>query len=438
MITRKKAEKLGLKARERLGRNDLAEQAKRRFDPMDVLRSACRDHLPELIPEKFRRMKANAFAFLRGAVEIMAADLGAGPNTGIEVQLCGDAHLKNFGYFATPGSDIVLDVNDFDQTQRGPWEWDVKRMATSIMVAGRLGRNSEPQCRAATLGFLTRYCRAIHEFAEMPSIEVARYRVRRDKSDAAMRTALEKAQRASPLGSLEKLTRPVKSGRMLVEIPEEMWHVPRPGKARVLAALEEYRETLAPDKQIIFDRYTAVDVAFKIVGTGSVGTRDYVVLLFGRDKRDPLFLQVKQELPTPYRKFYPDASAPKHQGERVVRGQRAIQSQPDMLLGWCSIASQQYLVRQVADHKAGLDPEQLSPNTLTTYADICAELLAKAHARTSEPAMLAAYIGETEKAATALLKFAEKYADQTEADYEKFRKALKSGLEKKAVQSAGG
>ena len=374
-------------------------------------------------------MSASAFAFFRGAVELMAADLGASRNTGIEVQLCGDAHLKNFGFFASPGADIVLDINDFDQTQRGPWEWDVKRMATSIVLAGRVAENGEHRTKLAVETFLRDYIKWIRQFSSMSAIDVARHRITRDSRDPVVRSALRQAERSTPQSSLPKLARrsPGDSWRFLHK-PKLMWEVEGREKKKVLSALPAYRETLAPDRRMLFDRYRAADVGFKVVGTGSVGTRDYVVLLFGRDEADPLFLQIKEELPSAYRAYYADKTSPEHEGQRVVLGQRAMQVFSDPLLGWCSIEKRGYLVRQLSDHKSSIEPEELNGHRLAEYSGVCAELLAKGHARSAEPAVLASYLGKSDKAARALLQFAIAYADHTERDFDLLKKALKRGF----------
>ena len=436
MLKRDDAEEYGVKQRSRLHRTDLATLAARSFDPLEVLQTACQGHVTKLIPVKFERMSASPFAFFRGAVEIMAADLGASPHSGIEVQICGDAHLKNFGFFATQSADIVLDINDFDQTQRGPWEWDVKRMATSIMLAGRVAKDGEAGAKAATRIFLHAYVEWMREFAQMPSLEVSRHRALRDSRDRVIRAALGQAERSTPESNLKKLTRRSDSGAFhFVPKPGVLWEVTGSEKKQVLNALASYRETLLPEHQLLFDRYHAQDVGFKVVGTGSVGTRDYAVLLFGRDERDPLFLQIKEELPSAYASYYKDRTLPAHQGERVVRGQRIMQVFSDQLLGWCSIEKRDYLVRQLSDHKSSIEPENLGGRRLAEYSRVCAELLAKSHARSGEPAMLASYLGRSDKAERALLKFAVMYADRTEKDFQLFNRALKRGFSKSVSRS---
>jgi uncharacterized protein (DUF2252 family) len=411
----------------------------RKFDPLEVIKQAAKNHIARLLPVKFTRMNQSPFAFFRGSVEIMAADLGAAKHTNIEVQLCGDAHLRNFGFFATQAAEIVLDMNDFDETQRGPWEWDVKRLATSIILAGRVAGDREHGCKQAVHAFVDEYCQWLHRFAHMPAVEVARHRITRNFRNPIMRSALKKAERSSPLSSLQKLTRKRKDGsyRFIYE-RDSMWEVKGAEHNAVRRGLTQYRATLAPDRRFLFDRYTIEDVGFRVAGTGSVGTRDYVVLLFGRDRRekDPLFLQVKQEQASAYAGYYADRSAPQHQGQRVVLGQRALQVFSDILLGWCSIAGRDYLVRQLSDHKSSVEPEELKGRLLLEYARVCAELLAKGHARSGEPAVLGAYLGRSGKAQRALTRFAIAYADRAEQDYEAFRKGLRGGFTRKAMRIA--
>lgn len=432
MMTRQQAEEFGISQRKRLKRSSLGDFASRSFDPLDMVRSGCKDRVGKLIPIKFERMCLNPFAFFRGTVELMAADLGASANTGIETQLCGDAHLKNFGFYATQGSDIVIDINDFDETQRGPWEWDVKRCATSIVLAGHVAGDSAAAAKDAAGLFLDEYTAWIHAFAQMPALEVARHRALRSYGDPMIRGALKEAERSSPLANLKKLTRGTpKTSYHFIRKANLIWELKAEHRNAVFAVLPAYRQTLSPDHQQIFDRYRAADAGFKIVGTGSVGTRDYVVLFFGHDTEDPLFLQIKEEPPSAYAPYYKDSSTPRHQGQRVVQGQRAMQVFSDVLLGWCTLEGRDFLVRQLNDHKSSIEPEKLGGRRLAEYSRVCAELLAKGHARSGEPVALSSYLGRSGKAERALLRFAVEYAAQTEKDYQTFRKALKQGLLKK-------
>jgi uncharacterized protein (DUF2252 family) len=431
MKTRKQDRSAGVAMRAHLGRSALAKVVPRKFDPIDVLRQSGKNRIAQLLPVKFKLMSESPFVFFRGSVEIMAADLGEARHTKIEVQMCGDAHVKNFGFFATPDEHIALDINDFDETQRGPWEWDVKRMATSIILAGRLAGHADSRCKDATRVFIEEYCEWIRRFAAMPSIAVARHRALRNLRDPVMQSALKKAERASPLDSLRTLTHKDRRGkRSFMYRRDSIWDVKGEEAKSVLRALKDYRDTLSPDRQMLFDRYTPVDVGFKVVGTGSMGTRDYIVLLLSRHggETDPLFLQIKEEPPSAYAGYYKDRSAPRHQGERAVRGQRALQVFSDLLLGWCSIAGRDYLVRQMNDHKSSVAPEELKGDRLLEYGKVCAELLAKGHARSGDPALLADYLGRPGKAEKGLLQYSVAYAAQVEKDYQCFLKALKRGL----------
>ncbi len=438
MDLRKDAKLRGMAARAHLGRSAIGEIPKRTFDPLHVLKEAARRHMARLLPVKFRLMSESPFAFFRGSVEIMAADLGQSPHTGIEVQMCGDAHVKNFGFFATPGSEIILDINDFDETQPGPWEWDVRRLPASIILAGRAAGDGEACCKDAVRVFVHDYCEWVRRFAEMPAIDVARHRIIRNFHDPAIRSALKKAERSTPLSSLRKLTRKKGPAYRFINKRDSVWNVKGAESQAVVRALHAYRETLAPDRQFLLDHYSVADVGFKVVGTGSVGTRDYVLLLLGRDAgiKDPLFLQVKEEQPSAYAAYYKDRSASQHQGERVVCGQRALQVFSDLLLGWCSISGRDFLVRQLSDHKSSVEPEELKGDRLIEYGRVCAELLAKGHARSGEPAVQTAYLGRPGKAEKALSQFARSYADQVENDYDAFRRALKHNFTREAMTLA--
>src|SRR5262249_34262445 len=264
-----------------------------------------------------------------------------------------------------------------DETMRGPWEWDVKRLATSIVLAGRTAGDREACCKDAVRVFVRDYCEWIRRFAETPAIEVARHRILRNPHNPAIPYALKKADRSSHLANLKKLTRSSKSGYSFLYRRDSIWDVKGAESQSIERALTAYRGTLGPDRQFLFDRYQVADVGFKVVGTGSVGTRDYIVLLLARasGEHDPLFLQLKEELPSAYAGYYEDRTVPAHQGQRVVQGQRALQVFSDLLLGWCSIAGRHYLVRQLSDHKSSVEPEALQGDRLVEYSRVCAELL---------------------------------------------------------------
>ncbi len=424
----KKSAEYGRTQRKHLSRSDLGnfDSGSRHFDAVRVIAESCQGRVPRLLPIKFQRMALSLFAFFRGTVEVMAADLAAAENTSIDVQLAGDAHVSNFGFFATPDAQVIFDINDFDETYRGPWEWDVKRMSTSIILAGRDAGDSNALCKEAVTTFLSAYCDWMRRFARMLTIDVARHRVKRDLTNTALSSALRKAERATPIQNLKKLARKTARGWRFRLHPEILWDVQGQTRKAVLGALPLYRNTLSPDHQRLFDRYSAVDVGFKVVGTGSVGTRDYVVLMFGRDENDPLILQIKEEPPAIYSRYLKHPSA-RHEGQRVAEGQRAHQLVSDMLLGWCSMEGRDYLVRQLNDHKAACEIGELRGERLKEYSRICGEIMAKGHARSGDPVAISSYLGRSNRAALSLRQFAVQYANQVETDYNAFRKAFKSG-----------
>jgi len=420
----------GRALRKRLGRSLHAEfkRSLQMPDVISILKASNAGRVPSLIPLKMERMAVSAFSFFRGAAPVMAADLAPLPVSGLKVQLCGDAHVRNLGAYAAPDGHLVFDLNDFDETTIGPWEWDLKRLATSIMLAGRAAGCSEVLCGEAVRSMARRYREALGGFCRMSVLELARFEIRRMNAPRALKEVLRKAQRMTPAHMLEKLTETPTDGLPCFhDQPPLLRHVPHKTAALVIESLKGYRKTLAAGRQMIFDAYTPVDVAFKVVGTGSVGSRDYVVLLFGNGLNDPLFIQVKEALVSCYAQYLPKARRPLHQGRRVAQGQQRMQTVSDPFLGWTSIESRHYLVRQLADHKASLPPEDLNEGVLVGYSRVCGEALAKAHARTGDADMLAGYCGNSDKLDEAVAAFAHLYADQTERDYAEFLKALRAG-----------
>jgi uncharacterized protein (DUF2252 family) len=390
-----------------------------------VLLASTKGRLVRLLPIKYRRMSSSPFAFFRGAVAIMAADLGRLPHSGIRVQLCGDAHVQNLGSFAAPDGKLVFDFNDFDETIPGPWEWDVKRMATSIVLAGRESNHNGASCEAAAAAFAERYCSSMKAFASQPILEVARHQIHREERVRPISAALRQSQRATACDLLKKLTE--QNGRGDFRFRDRrpvFWRVRREQAKLVLAALDSYRESLRAESQHLFRLFQPKDVGFKVVGTGSVGMRDYVVLFQGNGPSDPLFLQIKQEMPSAYAQFVPAAEY-EHQGRRAAEGQRAIQPLSDLLLGWTSLGGHHFLVRQLSDHKGGIDLERLRGAGLEQLAQVAGELLARSHARSGDACMISGYCGSGAKIARAVTAFARAYADQTEADYRKFLTAIK-------------
>jgi uncharacterized protein (DUF2252 family) len=402
---------------------------RRRRGVIDALRASEEGRVATLLPIKYGRMAASPFAFFRGSAAIMAGDLASLPRTGYHVQICGDAHVRNLGAYASPDGRIVFDINDFDETWRAPWEWDLKRLAASFVLAGREAKCSDRSCRDAALMLVQSYRRALAYFAPLPAVELARYQVNRHLDEGPVHEVLRKAERAGPRTSLKKLTVPARAGRRrFAQRPPLLVRVDERTRARVLGALQEYRATLGPNRQLVLDAYCPVDVAFKVVGTGSVGTRDYVVLCFGNGPSDPLILQVKEAAASSYARYVPaERGVTTHQGRRVAEGQHRMQTVADPFLGWTTIAGADYLVRQLADHKASIEPEDLGNTSLVDYAVVCGEIFAKAHARTGDGAVLHGYAGNAAKLDIAIADFAVQYADQATSDYESFLKAIKDG-----------
>ena len=405
--------------------------ADRQTDPIDALAVSAVGRVPALLTIKYQRMAASPFGFFRGAVPVMAADLAVLPHTGIFTQLCGDAHVRNLGAYAAPDGRLVFDINDFDETIRGPFEWDLKRLATSIVLAGREAGDKKAACDVATGVLLRSYRGFMHTFARMPVLDVARFQVHRLQRIAPVSQVLRKAERATPQYILQRLTEPPKAPlkggknglpphRIFVEHKPLQFRL-SPAKARsILDSLSLYRQSLLPERQHFFDQYRPLDVAFRVVGTGSVGLRDYVIYMEGNGTEDPLFLQIKEEPGSAYAPYLGEMGAPQHQGRRVAQGQRAMQFLSDLLLGWTTIHNRQYLVRQLNDHKASIEMEDLKGVGLTQYAEICGELLARGHARSGDALALAGYIGNSDRFVDAICAFAADYADQTELDYKAF------------------
>ncbi|MGD0619008.1 MAG: DUF2252 domain-containing protein [Bryobacteraceae bacterium] len=427
----------GAKRREKASRVSQKELKadERKFDPVDVVLKSGAGRLPRLLPIKYARMAVSPFAFFRGAVPVMAADLARLPNSGIEVQLCGDAHVQNLGSFAAPDGRLVFDFNDFDETIRGPWEWDVKRMAASIVLAGFEAGHKGTACYSAAQIFLETYCEFIAEFSTQPVLVAARHQIHREQRIKPVSSALRQSQRATPEEAAKKYTERDARGNLRFRDGRPVfWRVRGEEAREVLASLEVYRESLRPESAHLFDLYRPLDVGFKIVGTGSVGMRDYVVLMEGNGPEDLLFLQVKQEMPSAWSPFL--SVAYPQEGQRTAEGQRAIQPLSDLLLGWTSIGGHEFLVRQLNDHKGGIDLERLRGTGLESLAEVAGELMARGHARSGDACMIHGYIGNGAKLVKAMRQFAEAYAVQTQSDYKQFMAAVKSG-KIKIAESAG-
>jgi uncharacterized protein (DUF2252 family) len=424
---------LGQARRKQLRRQEHAQwrPSAHRLSPVTTIARSMQGRVPSLVALKYERMLVSPFGFFRGAVPVMAADLAALPDTGIISQICGDAHVRNLGAYAAPDGRLIFDINDFDETCAAPFEWDLKRMATSLVLAGRENGQKASACRIAVHTLATSYRKLASTLARMPVLDVARYQVHRLERVTPVSEALQKAKRETPPGTMSRLTeqgKPDKAGhvrRRFKEEPPLLTHLP-PAQARaVLASFPAYRESLLPERRHFLDQYTPMDdVAFKVVGTGSVGLRDYLVYLEGNGEADPLFLQIKEEPGSAYAPYLriqgAEARAVTHQGQRVAEGQRAMQVQSDIFLGWTTIANRDYVVRQLNDHKASVNLEALQGIGLAEYAAVCGELLARGHARSGDAHLITGYLGEgtrQDKFDLALAAFAEAYADQTEADW---------------------
>jgi uncharacterized protein (DUF2252 family) len=417
---------------------------------------------PDLIPVRHGRMMVSPFTFYRGAAKIMAADLKDTPTAGLDVQLCGDAHLSNFGVFASPERRLLFDLNDFDETLPGPFEWDVKRMAASFTIAGRNNGFTKADTRAATQDAVRAYREAMAGFAEMGTMDIWYAHLDEDELQKGVRSAAAKASKTKKgakaakraeksaakaaakahtrdsLQALSKLGEVVDGRYRIVSQPPIV--VP----ARELAAtyglsaeeaeravreqFRAYRATLRDDQRQLLERFQLVDVARKVVGVGSVGTRAFIVLLQGRDQGDPLFLQVKEAtksvLEGPLRK-----SRYRQHGERVVIGQRMMQAASDIYLGWTKRAevNRHFYWRQLRDMKGSAEVESMVPVALGFYAGICGWTLARAHARSGDPVAIAAYLGADDQFDRSITDFAKRYADRNEQDYQAFAEAIRSG-----------
>ncbi len=428
--------RFGQTRRKQIGRqqHNQLQPKTRPASALELLERSMRGRVPSLVKLKYQLMAESPFAYFRGAAPVMAADLAVVPSTGIVSQLCGDAHVRNLGAYAAPDGRLVFDINDFDETTRGPFEWDLKRMAASLVLAGRAAGNKESSARAAVEACMMRYAAQMRAFARMPHLEVSRFQVHRIGSARPVHAALMKAERATPLHTLEQLTEPVSTDptapRHFKESRPMLTRVSAAQSAAVLASLGPYRAMLEPQRQHLLSFYRPLNVAFKVVGTGSVGLRDYCIYFEGNGAGDPLFLQIKEETASAYALYLPDAQPPHHNGQRVAEGQRAMQLQTDPFLGWTHIGSRTYLVRQLNDHKGAIELEDLAGGGLAAYAEVCGELLARGHGRSGDPLVIAGYLGSGDGFAESLGKFGSLYADQTEKDWEDLCRSRK--VKKKA------
>jgi uncharacterized protein (DUF2252 family) len=470
----------GLEARDRAAPSSHTKwrPAGDRPDPVALLEEQDTTREPDLVPVRHGRMMVSPFTFYRGAAKIMAADLKDTPVAGLETQLCGDAHLSNFGVFASPERVLLFDLNDFDETLPGPFEWDVKRMAASFEIAGRNNGFSPADTRAATLASVRAYREAMASFAQMGTMDIWYAHLDEDELMSAIRNTVAetrkeakgakaakqkktgkrdvkedklakragkraektaaKAHTRDSLQALSKLGELVNGTYRIVSQPPIV--VPARDLAatyglspdQVAPALRDqfraYRATLQDDRRHLLERFEIVDLARKVVGVGSVGTRAFIVLLQGRDARDPLFLQVKEATASVLEPYLGKSRYRQH-GERVVQGQRMMQAASDIYLGWTKglDVRRHFYWRQLRDMKGSALPESMAPFGLTFYAGVCGWTLARAHARSGDPVAIAAYLGTSDAFDTSITDFSHRYADQNEKDYTEFVNAVKSG-----------
>jgi uncharacterized protein (DUF2252 family) len=433
-----------------------------RPDPVALLEAQNRTREPDLVPVRHGRMLVSPFTFYRGAAKIMAADLTDTPVAGLQVQLCGDAHLSNFGVFASPERRLLFDLNDFDETLPGPFEYDVKRMAASFTIAARHNGFSKADTRAATQASVTAYREAMATFAEMGTLAIWYAHLSEEELLAAVRSAAAEASKSKKtakaakggeqrvqkltgkahtrdsLQALSKLGEVVDGRYRIVSqppivVPVRDWEATYGlSAAAVEGAVHEpfraYRAGLRDDQRQLLERFELVDAARKVVGVGSVGTRAFIVLLQGRDQHDPLFLQVKEATASVLEGPLPNSRHSQH-GQRVVAGQRMLQAVSDIFLGWTKGAdrSRHYYWRQLRDMKGSAEVETMAPVGLSFYAGICGWTLARAHARSGDPIAIAAYLGSSDRFDRSITDFSQRYADQNELDYQSFTEAIRSG-----------
>jgi uncharacterized protein (DUF2252 family) len=430
---------LGRSLRERTPRSNLGHwsPAADRADPVRLVAEAHEGRVPWLIPVRVGRMIASPYAFLRGSANVMAADFATLADTGINPVICGDAHLGNFGFYASPERDLVFDLNDFDEAHPGPWEWDLRRLVVSVWMAGRQNGSSEHACADAVTHCVAEYREQIAHLAEEPLLARSYESLNLDRLRAAatrgsFRDEIERAaRRARRRTSDRALPRFTEQHDGTVRIVQEPPLITRPTQAeadQLAEALDAYLRTLPPHWARILGGYRIVDVAHKVVGVGSVGLRAYVALCEGSSTDDVVFLQLKQarrSVIAPY--LHGDRAWHRHQGQRVVEYQQALQTVSDPLLGWTTIGDLQYYVRQFRDMKGAITVEGIDASALEDYAGICGYLLAKSHARTSGASMIAGYIGGGDKLDQMLSRFARAYADQVESDHAALTAAVRQG-----------
>jgi uncharacterized protein (DUF2252 family) len=438
----------GKALREKVSRNSHSEWVApaNRPDPIEVLRHSDSGRLPELLPIRYGRMQQSPFAFFRGSAALMAWDLSKSAATGIRVQVCGDCHASNFGGFASPERRLLFDINDFDETLPAPWEWDVKRLAASIVLASReLGLN-RGRCDDAVLTMARSYREHMREYGRMRALEVWYSHMDAEVfvKEAATATASKrwekvekKARRETAEHIFPKIADVINGRTRIVDHPPLVYH-PRESDVEVkhvIQRFQDYRETLPAERRVILDRYHILDVARKVVGVGSVGTRCGVALLMAGE-HDPMLLQIKEALPSVLEPYAGKSRYASH-GERVVTGQRMLQSASDVFLGWTvDPEGRSYYFRQLRDMKMKIDLENMTKGDWLEYVEICGWTLARAHARTGDAALIGGYLGKNDQFDSALVKFATSYADQTSRDHRALLKAIRAGRLKAQANAA--
>ncbi|MFC6012915.1 DUF2252 domain-containing protein [Nocardia lasii] len=435
----RQAAEIGKKARKRVSRSELGQWRAEpgREDPVAILVKQNQSRVPSLVPIRMARMAVSPFTFLRGAAAVMAYDLGCQPDTGITVQLCGDAHLANFGLYGTPERNLVFDVNDFDETLPGPFEWDVKRLVASVAVAALNNGCSEHEAATAAERTARGYREGIEMMVQQDSLDIWYDRVDADqvlalipkkKGQKKAEKTIAAAKKRTSLQAFNKLTEPDADGIPRIKSqPPLLVPISSPDEKLVKSVLAEYRRTLSDEVRVLLGRYTFVDAAVKVVGVGSVGTRCFIALLMDKESGSPLFLQVK-EADISVLAAYQKPSKYQHQGHRVVAGQRLMQAASDIFLGWATgPAGVNFYWRQFRDMKGSADIEDMTHHQLANYGGLCGAVLARAHCRSGDPIAIETYIGGSDKFDKALRDFAMSYSDQTMADYRLLMAAIEDG-----------
>ncbi|MGW2020380.1 DUF2252 domain-containing protein [Streptomyces sp. NPDC001927] len=439
MTTPAERAEAGRAARKRVPRSSHGRwiPSSQRLDPLRVLERQSVDRVPELVPIRYGRMAVSPFAFLRGAAAVMAADLAPQRHTGLLVQLCGDAHLLNFGVYASPERALLFDVNDFDETLPGPFEWDVKRLAASVAVAALQNGSSKAKAHQAALVVGEAYRESMRRLAGLGELAVWYERidaddlaplVRRNRR-ATFENRLAKARRRTSLQAFGKLTAlDEKGNRHIVDDPPLLERATDIDRVTLGKIYSDYRSSLSEERRLLLDRFHYVDAARKVVGVGSVGTRCFILLLEGRDDSDPLFLQIKEAGRSVLEAHLPP-TVYGHQGQRVVRGQRLTQAASDIFLGWMTGPEKRHFYwRQLRDMKGSAEVEAMSPAMLRAYAGLCGRTLARAHARSGDRIAIAAYLGTSDVFDRAIADFAISYTDQNADDYAALGAAIAAGV----------